>query len=165
MQLVRPTIKYKTSFQNALREFAKEGSNEGDPNNVQGYIRERRQYVKGINLPKGYVPASTYWLIDKGQFIGRVGVRHKLNKRLRDFGGHIGYAIRPSKRKKGYGTQILKLALLKAKKLGLKQVMITCDEFNIASRKIIESNGGKLKEKVKSKESKNGILRKYWIKL
>jgi predicted acetyltransferase len=162
MRLLRPTIKYKRSFQNALREFAEEGSKEGNISNVEKYIKESRQHSKGVNLPKGYVSETVYWLIDDNQFVGRVGIRHYLSSDLKKLGGHIGYAIRPSKRKKGYGTQILKLALLKAKKLGIKKLLITCDENNIASRKIIESNGGKFKDKLRRED---GITRRYWIKL
>lgn len=163
IRLLKPTLKYKKSFQNALREFSKEGSKEADLSNVQEYIKKSREYAKGKNLPKGYVPSSTYWLIDNEQFIGRASIRHYLNNNLKKYGGHIGYIIRPSKRKKGYGTQILKLALLKAKKLGIKKALITCDDSNIASQKIIENNNGKLKDKIKQK---NGILsRRYWVKI
>lgn len=163
MKLIKPALKYKRSFQNALKEFAKEGRNEGEPSDVEIYIKTRQQRAKGENLPKGYVPDSTYWLVDNNQFIGRASVRHYLNNNLKKFGGHIGYAIRSSKREKGYGKQILKLTLLKAKKIGIDNALVTCDESNIASQKIIEKNGGKLKDKVKRE---NGILtRRYWIKI
>jgi predicted acetyltransferase len=163
MRLLKPTLKYKRSFQNSLKEFSKERRKEVNLFNIEMYIKESRQHAKGINLPKGYVPSSTYWLIDNEQFIGRVSIRHYLNGDLKKFGGHIGYIIRPSKRKKGYGAQILKLALLKAKKLGINKALITCNESNIASQKIIENNNGKLKDKIKQK---NGILsRRYWVEL
>lgn len=163
MKLIKPALKYKRSFQNALKEFAKEGRNEGEPLNIELHIKTSKQYAKGENLPKGCVPASTYWLVDNNQFIGRASVRHCLNNNLKKFGGHIGYVIRPSKREKGYGKQILKLALLEAKKLGIDNALLTCDESNAASQKIIEKNGGKLKDKLKQE---NGILkRRYWIKI
>ena len=136
--------------------------NEGDPAKIEEYIKKSKRYEKGVNLPKGIVPASTFWLIDKGIFIGRVGIRHRLNKKLRGFGGHIGYAIRPSKRNRGYGSKILALALKEAKKLKLKKVLVTCDDDNITSQKIIEKNGGKLRRKNKW-EGK--LVRFYWIKL
>lgn len=163
MRLLKPTLKYKKSFQNALKEFLKEGpKKEVGPSNIELHIKESRDHAKGKNLPPKYVPYSIYWLIDKEQFIGRVSIRHRLNKELKKFGGHIGYIIKPSKRKKGYGTQILKLALLKAKKLGIKKILITCSEINVASQKIIEKNNGKLKEKTKHK---NELLKKYWINI
>ena len=98
--------------------------------------------------------------IDKGEYVGFVSIRHKLNKHLRQIGGHIGYQIRPSKRKQGYGTLILKLALQKAKKLGIKKALITCDDDNIGSWKIIESNAGILQNKVKHQDK---LKRRYWI--
>ncbi|MBI4427314.1 MAG: GNAT family N-acetyltransferase [Candidatus Magasanikbacteria bacterium] len=169
MRLIKPTLKYKTSFQRGLKEFLKidkrnqEGhGNEGDPAKIEEYIKKSRCYERGVNLPKGIVPASTFWLIDKGIFIGRVGIRHKLNKKLRGFGGHIGYAIRPSKRNRGYGSKILRLALQKAKQLGLKKALVTCDDTNIASQKIIEKNGGKLRRKKKWEKK---LMRFYWIEL
>lgn len=163
MQLVKPSLKYKMSFQNALREFIAEGrKTEGDPKDIKGYLKKARLFDKGANLPKGKVPASTFWLIDKGSFIGRVGIRRKLNKNLRAQGGHIGYVIRPSKRKMGYGSKILELALKKAKKLNINKALVTCDEDNLASQKIIEKNGGQL--------HKRGVydgvkIRFYYIKL
>ncbi len=163
MLLVKPSLKYKRSFQNALKEFITEGrKTEGDPKDIEGYLKKTRLFDKGVNLPKGKVPASTFWLIDKSSFIGRVSIRKKLNKNLRAQGGHIGYAIRPSKRKMGYGSKILELALKKTKKLHINKVLITCNENNLASQKIIEKNGGQL--------HKRGVydgvkIRLYYIKL
>ena len=56
-------------------------------------------------------------------------------------GGHIGYSIRPSYRRRGYGHRILQLALEKCGDLGMERVLVTCDEDNAASRRIIEANG------------------------
>ncbi len=145
MRLVKPTVKYKRSFQNGLKEFLiVDKRSEGDPATVEEYISKTKYHERGIHLPKGIVPASTFWLIDNNTFIGRVSIRHKLNKNLRNFGGHIGYAIRPSKRKKGYGNKILELALQEAKKLKLQKVLITCDDTNRASQKIIEKKQGEI---------------------
>lgn len=163
MRLVKPTLKYKKSFQRALKEFLEiDKKSEGDPKEIKEYIEKHRHYEKGKDLPKGIVPASTFWLIDNNIFIGRVSIRHKLNKKLRNFGGHIGYAIRPSERKKGYGSKILELALKEAKKLKLKKVMVTCDDTNIGSQKIIEKNKGKLRQK---KQHEGRLVRFYWIDL
>ena len=95
MQLVKPSLKYKRSFQNALKEYIKIDNStlEGDPNDIEGYLKKARLFDKGVNLPKGKVSASTFWLIDNGSFIGRVGIRRKLNKSLRAEGGNIGYSI------------------------------------------------------------------------
>lgn len=161
MRLVKPSLKYKQSFIRALKEFEKEGRNEGNPKDVEGYIKRAKQFDKG-EVPRGMVRASTLWLVDKNQFIGRIGIRHTLNTKLKKFGGHIGYAIRPGKRKKGYGYKALELALKKAKIIGLKKVMVTCDDDNIASQKIIEKHGGKLKSK---RVHEGTLIRHYWIDL
>lgn len=161
MRLVKPSLKYKQSFARALKEFEKEGRNEGEPDDIEGYIKQAKQYEKG-DLPKGKVRESKLWLVDKDQFIGRIGIRHTLNGKLKKFGGNIGYAIRPSKRKKGYGYKALELALKKAQKIGLEKVMITCNDDNIASQKIIEKHGGKLKSK---RTHEGTLIRHYWIDL
>jgi predicted acetyltransferase len=79
-------------------------------------------------------------------------------------GGHIGYYIRPSQRGKGYGNLILHLSLEKARELGLKRVLVTCDDNNDASLKTIENNGGKLVDKIKG-EGSVVLTRRYWIDL
>ena len=76
--------------------------------------------------------------------------------------GHIGYDIRPSKRKQGYGSKILELALPKAKELDIERVLLTCDETNTGSRRIIEKNGGVLENQVKNPETGVDKLR-FWI--
>ena len=129
------------------------------------YVRNSRKWVKGIDLPDRWVPYSQFWLIrDDNVILGVSGLRHKLNKALRFFGGNIGYKIRPAQRRNGYGTTILKLTLNKAKLLGLSRVLITCDDDNVASAKIIEANGGVLKDKTDRHEP-GKLTRRYWIKL
>jgi len=89
------------------------------------------------------VPGSTYWLVADGlRIVGTSRLRHWLVPHLEKEGGHIGYDIRPSERKKGYGTEILSLTLAKARGLGLREVIVTCDSDNEGSLKIIEKNGG-----------------------
>ncbi len=105
----------------------------------------------GINLAPNRVPQSIYWLMEEqtdGQlvWIGRVSIRHRLNDKLRKVGGHVGYVIRPSARRQGYGSRLLALTLEKIRqhqpKIDTKQVLLTCDETNLGSKKIIEKNGG-----------------------
>ncbi len=115
-----------------------------------------------MNLPPGYVAQTTYWLIDTNEFIGRVSIRHMLTDYLLQEGGHIGYDIRPSKRKLGYGKKILALSLPKAKELGIKKILVTCNETNLGSKKIIEANGGILENRLHLHPGKPAKLR-YWI--
>jgi predicted acetyltransferase len=83
-----------------------------------------------------------------------------LNSNLLISGGHIGYSVRPSERKKGYGKEILFLALQKCKKLGIAKILVTCDSKNIASEKVILANGGKLENCV---PFDNRVIKRYWI--
>lgn len=167
MRLVKPSRKYAKGWAKAIEDLNREGTGgfwniPEPPKNFTQYKKRTILQEKGLDLPDYWAPASTYWLIDDGRFVGHVNIRHKLNKKLLFWGGHIGYTISPSERKKGYGTKILELAIKKAKKLGIKRILLTCNDKNIASQKIIEKHGGKLKNKVETKE---GLIRRYWINL
>ncbi|HWO07164.1 MAG TPA: GNAT family N-acetyltransferase [Candidatus Paceibacterota bacterium] len=126
------------------------------------YVERKISQSRGENLPEGYVPATEFWLVDGDEYIGSVNIRHRLTEYLRTLGGHIGYDIRPSKRGRGYGTKILELALPKARELGIERVLVTCDATNVASRKIIEKNGGVLKNSVPNPAAGVEKLR-FWI--
>ena len=119
------------------------------------------------------MPHTAYWLIQEDQsgqthWLGRVDIRHQLNDYLRRIGGHIGYVIAPSARKQGYGKKILALALEKIRaghpQLDSDQAILTCDETNFASKKIIESNGGVFAGYTKQAAPRPRKLR-YWIPL
>lgn len=167
MRLILPNKKYARSWAAASKEFEKEkifGSwyNHNFSKKLPQLIAMFKDFSKGKNLPKGYVPETNFWLIDKNQYIGSIDIRHKLSPFLKIRGGHIGYAIRPSAWGKGYGSHLLRLGLKKALALNLKKVLITCDDANIPSLKIIEKNGGQLKEKATVDGT---LIRRYWIKL
>lgn len=104
------------------------------------YLMDLWNYSQGINIPLGWVPGSTFWLIHNDEVVGVVRVRHQ----EAGSSGHIGYDISPDHRNKGYGTVILKLALEKAAQLGIKEAIITCNTENEASKKIIQKHNGKL---------------------
>jgi predicted acetyltransferase len=128
------------------------------------YIETVEGWKRGEDMPVGWVPVSTFWLVDDTDYIGSTNVRHELNDYLREFGGHIGYTIRPSRRRQGHGTEICRLALEEARKLGLRRVLITCDDDNIGSRLIIERNGGLL-ENVVPQPDVGVPKRRYWFDL
>lgn len=117
------------------------------------------------DLPTERVPQTVYWLVRDGStLIGSSRLRHRLTPLLEEEGGHIGYDIRPSERGKGYATLLLALTLEKARGLGLEGVLVTCDEDNLASARVIEKNKGQLLNKVILQTS--GIqVRRYWIDL
>ncbi len=94
----------------------------------------------------GFVPQTSFWLFLEETPIGMCKIRHRLTKALKKQGGHIGYAIHPSFRGKGYGTKLLALAIGEAKKLGLKRLLLTPYSRNLPSCRLIERNGGVLKK-------------------
>ena len=112
-----------------------------------------------------YVPSSLYYAYDEDRniMVGAVNIRHYLNDKLLFDGGHIGNGVRPSERRKGYGTLIISLALKECKKLGINKVLITCYKDNIGSKKSINNNGGILENEVIDEDGKK-VLR-YWISL
>jgi predicted acetyltransferase len=174
MQLIEPSVAYKDSFLAAAAEYRAEGSQSwrhqtylealDAASDFESFVERMRSHARGENLQQGYVPQSDFWLVDGGEFIGRVSIRHRLTEHLLAVGGHVGYDIRPSMRKKGYGTSILELALPKAKELGLERALVTCDVTNTASRRVIEKNGGILESQVSNPETSIDKLR-YWIEL
>lgn len=129
------------------------------------YLRKLEDNERGINLPPEFSPDSVYFLLKDGKtFLGSLRLRHKLVPDLMVEGGNIGYDIRPSQRRKGYATQMLRLGLEKAREIGLQRVLITCDETNIASARVIEKNGGILENRLPSPDRGVPISR-YWIEI
>lgn len=96
-----------------------------------------------------WVIATTFFIGRKedGKIIGMIDFRHRLNEFLQNYGGHIGYGVRPSERKKGYATQMLKMVFERAKAMGVEKVMLTCYEENETSRRTIEKCNGILTER------------------
>ena len=148
VKLIKPCEKYLESYLEACREFKAMDISTAFYNDPDKYnewkatlIQRYEDHSKGINLPEGYVPCTTYWLVDGENFIGRGSVRHTLNDFLQKYGGHIGYYIRSSYWGQGYGTLQLKLLLEKAHELGINKALITCDTHNIASARVMEKNG------------------------
>ena len=169
LQLIEPRESLKTEYYAFIQEF-KDLKEElipfvlkYDDKNFETLIRIIKGFPKGLNIPEGFVAHSTYWLIKNNKkILGALNIRHKLTARLKHNGGLIGYGIRPSERQKEYATEILRLGLLRANKLGFKSVLITCKKKNIGSVKTIINNGGKLD----SEELIDGeMIQRYWIKL
>ncbi|ARZ63584.1 MULTISPECIES: GNAT family N-acetyltransferase [Bacillus cereus group] len=135
-----------------------------DPSNFPAMVQELLDAHNGINLPESWVPDSTYWLVtDHNRIVGVVNIRHSLTEHLFNAGGHIGYGIRPSERRKGYATKLLALSLEKAKQLNITKALIVCDEVNTASEKTILHNGG-LRDEDFIEEDGN-VVRRFWIEL
>lgn len=122
------------------------------------YLRDNIQMARGIGLPEYYVPQTIYWLYADDEPVGIVKLRHFLNDNLRKQGGHIGYCIKPSARGKGYGTRILAEILHEARRIHIPEALLTCNEDNLRSRRVIEANGGVME---KTDDGKCY----YWIEL
>jgi predicted acetyltransferase len=144
--LVEPIKEYQKSFENYVLAYRKINDDcylnlyiKG-LENFDGYLNDLYNYSKGVDLPEGWVETSTFWLIDNNEVVGVVRIRHQEI----ECSGHIGYDISPCYRNKGFGTLILKLALERAVKIGIKEAIVTCNIDNIASKKIIEKNNGQL---------------------
>ena len=169
LSLVEPSLELKEQF----FAFAQDCNASGEKNegfakaldDFPAYVQKFADYRKGLNLTPGWVPDSTFWLIDSDKTVmGWVSIRHRLTEKLIHRGGHIGYYIRPTCRRRGYGTLICRLALEKACQLGIRRVLITCAAHNIASNRTIQQNGGILEDEVWDEEAEETV-RRYWIDL
>nr|WP_088328216.1 GNAT family N-acetyltransferase [Bacillus cereus] len=170
VSLITPT----TDLQDEYLDFYNEWKDSGetmipwvitkDPSNFPAMVQELLDAHNGINLPESWVPDSTYWLVtDHNRIVGAVNIRHSLTEHLFNAGGHIGYGIRPSERRKGYATKLLELSLEKTKELNIEKVLVVCDEVNTASEKTILHNGG-LRDDDFTEEDEN-VVRRFWIEL
>ena len=131
---------------------------------IEIWLEELKKRSCEDTVPKGLVPSSTYLAVrEKDNYIvGMIDIRHYLNEYLTQVGGNIGYGVRKTERNKGYAKQMLKLALEKCKDLKIKKVLITCDEDNISSEKVILSANAKL-EDIRNVDGEN--KKRFWIDL
>lgn len=126
--------------------------------------RRWRAYVEDLNAgarddhprASGRVPMTTLWYVEEGRVLGRVAIRHSLTQWLTDVGGHIGYDVRPSARRRGHASAMLAASLPVARGLGIDPALVTCLEENVASRRVIERCAGVLEDR------REGHLR-YWV--
>jgi predicted acetyltransferase len=157
--LVAPHVHFHESFLEAARELEAEGNGRfvgldqhplselEDPERFARYVQELlAEALPESPRPRGWVPATVLWITFDDTFLGRVSIRHELNGSLHELGGHIGYAVRPSARGHGVATKALADALRIAHGLGIDPALVTCDDDNDASRRVIEKNGGVLED-------------------
>jgi predicted acetyltransferase len=169
--LVVPDIRLKSSFLAAMDEFAAEGRT-GDGSGIghdleawsgrwesdegfAAYVAEKVAERDGT-VRDDWVRCTNLWWVDGAEYVGRMSIRHELNGWLREVGGHIGYDVRRSRRREGHATAMLAAALPIAHSVGIERALLTCDDDNLASRRVIERNGGVLED------VRAGKLR-YWV--
>ena len=129
------------------------------------YLTKLDNQENGINLPEGWVPDTSYFgFLPNGEIVGRLYVRHELTEFLNRIGGHIGYGVLEKHRNNGYATSMLKQSLKLVKGLGINKALVTCDDTNAASAKVIERCGGLLENKVEQ-EGDLPPKRRYWIEV
>lgn len=167
ISLIEPSEKYLKSYIEAYDEYEDNHIITYAFDDARSYdiFEKYDNYKNERNLKPNRVGADYFWLVDDNQdvFIGEICIRHNLTSELLRYGGHIGYGIRYSEWNKGYGTVMLRLALEKAKKMGISKVLITCDDDNSASAKVMEKNDMVLRDKVENIiEGHKIITRRYW---
>ena len=168
--LVKPDLSYADEIIKYKEESLKEsplinGSAGLDRlSSIEIWLEELKKRSCEDTVPEGLVPSSTYLGVrEKDNYIvGMIDIRHYLNEYLTQVGGNIGYSVRKTERNKGYAKQMLKLALGKCRDLKMKKVLITCDEDNIASEKVILSANAKF-EDIRSADGEN--KKRFWIDL
>lgn len=167
--LVLPSLEHRDSFLEAMDDFAASGIEDGfwtetdDRKTLEPYLQRHSDWSKGLNVPKTFVPNSMFWILEEEEVIGRLHIRHTLNAKMLHRGGHIGYYIKPSKWNQGYGTKACELALAKMAEFKVSKVLVTADDKNKPSWRIIEKCGGVLENKVTDGEG--NLIRRYWINL
>ena len=125
------------------------------------YVERLRRRRRGEDLAPGWVPSTFLAAVVDGELVGRTSIRHELNEYLAEIGGHVGYAVRPPHRRRGYAGEILRQSLVLARAEGVERVLVTCDDDNLASARIIERLGGVLEDVRATPDGPP--KRRYWI--
>ena len=163
-RLISPHIDIRGSYVEALREFHAEDRNTDlDPDDLlrpdafAAFVaRLHAEARPETPRPENWVPGTTFWFVDGNEFLGTLQIRHELTETLRTVGGHIGYEVRPSARRRGHATEMLRQSLPFAYALGIDPALVTCDDTNLGSRRAIEANGGVPDEPI-------GAKLRFWV--
>ncbi|KQL44676.1 GCN5 family acetyltransferase [Brevibacillus choshinensis] len=168
--LARPSMEFYEAYMSFYNEWKQSKEPivpwivEKEPTDFAAYLRYLQEEESGENLQPGWVTNSTYWLVnEQSQIAGAVNIRHDLTERLLNTGGHIGYGVVPSQRRKGYATAILEQSLQITRELGLNRVLVACDAGNIGSEKTIVKNGGVFESEFI--EEDGNVVKRFWIEL
>ena len=174
MRLVFPTLEYKEKAMEFINEFYEYGSEINGVGALNWFLKESTYEawlqkviadIDVVNVEAPKVPALTYFFVreEDDRILGMANLRLALNDFLRTEGGHIGYSIRPTERRKRYGTRMLQEALKVYDRLGIKEVFVSCDRENLGSSGVIQNCGGELVDEFYSETFQENI-KKYAIK-
>lgn len=172
-ELISPTVRLRDSWLASREEWGRDVHQDGaglraddDVESAAGFARWVGRLAGQADTSRpageGRVHASYWWITEDGTYLGAITLRHELNDFLLRAGGHIGYGIRPSARGRGLATWALQSVLVRAPALGLRKVLVTCGDSNLASARVIEKAGGVLED---VRETELGLTRRYWITL
>ena len=171
MKFMEPTLEYDEQIQAYRRAFSPEMSMDGSGglrefDRTEDWLKTLERYQNPETVPEGKVQATQYLYVreEDKKVVGVLQIRHRLNETLALWGGHIGYSVAPSERRRGYATEMLGLALQKCKEFGIDRVLITCYPENEGSRRTIQKNGGVYDSTIYVDEIKKEVER-YWIDL
>lgn len=164
IELVLPSIEHEEQVMDYKHEFELNG----DALNGSAGLSRAKSYddwLRGLSINttrSGLVKATQYLAVRTGdkKIVGMINIRHTLNDYLFQFGGHIGYSVRKSERRKGYAKEMLRLALTKCKELGIERVLIACNKDNVASARTITGCGGVFENEVQEQDK---VTHRYWI--
>ncbi|MGI5898034.1 MAG: GNAT family N-acetyltransferase [Candidatus Dojkabacteria bacterium] len=171
-KLINPSMDYEKEIRSFRQEFITNGgdmdgcSSLRKMENIADWIKEVEDFSSVETCPVGYVPSTQFIYLreNDNKVVGVIKIRHSLNEFLKNYGGHVGYAVCHSERRKGYATDMLREVLPICKKLGLEKILVTCKKGNEGSKKVIKNNNG-VYESTVFEPSKQVYLERYWIDL
>jgi len=168
LEVVQLALEHERALREFLGEFADAGEPEipaflVDPGWPHPRIVETlAQWARGEGLKEGWVPCTTFFLTHEGRVLGVATLRHRLTDFLWEYGGHVGYSVRPSDRGRGHATRLLEAVKERARGMGIRRLLATCDVDNPASARVIEKCGG-LFEDESFNEAMSRTVHRYWI--
>ncbi|MDJ0906840.1 MAG: GNAT family N-acetyltransferase [Woeseiaceae bacterium] len=168
LSLIKPTVEYEQSYRSYIQEL---GDSERYPftldfeyDDFPALVTQLKNCSLGIGLPDGWVPHTTFWLVEHEEIVGVSSLRHHMTDRLKRLGGHIGFGVRPSAQGRGIGKELLRQTLIEARRLGIPEVLMICLKDNVASSRVILANGGTLESEYSAPEY-SGLLQRYVISI
>lgn len=170
MRIVSLNLEHEQALRDFIHDFTDQGEThipgyfggEGTPH--REIVERLANWARGESLQDGWVASTTLFLEDEGRLLGVANIRHRLTEVLERHGGHVGYSVRPSERRKGHATRLLEAAKDVARSLDIERMLVTCSPENPSSARVIEKCGGRFEDETYF-EPAGEIVRRYWIPL